>query len=235
LDDVGDYLQNRGAEFGATTGRKRRCGWLDLVMVKDSVRLNGLTSLVITKLDVLTGLEKVKICVAYELEGKRIETTPASLKNLSRCKPVYEEYAGWNEEISSARTLKELPSSARKYLERIEELAQVSLSIISVGSGREQSIILKDPFKKAQGQGSRLEEKMGIDLPLEPWAVCRFGISCSGIIRTSTGIRSLPTHEKQYDVIVVGAGHAGCEAALTAARMGHPTLLLTINLDHIAP
>jgi len=158
LDDVGDYLQKRGAEFGATTGRKRRCGWLDLVMVKDSVRLNGLTSLVITKLDVLTGLEKVKICVAYELEGKRIETTPASLKNLSRCKPVYEEYAGWNEEISSARTLKELPSSARKYLERIEELAQVSLSIISVGSGREQSIILKDPFEKSsrlKAQGSR--------------------------------------------------------------------------------
>ena len=124
-------------------------------MVKDSVRLNGLTSLAITKLDVLSGLEKVKLCVAYDLEGTRIESTPASLKNLSRSKPVYEEYAGWNEEITSARTWKELPSSARKYLRRIEELTQVSLSIISVGSGREQSIILKDPFEN----GTRSTEK----------------------------------------------------------------------------
>jgi len=126
--------------------------------VKDSVRLNGLTSLAITKLDVLTGLGKVKICVAYDLDGRRIETTPASLKSLSRCTPVYEEYAGWNEEITSARTWKELPPSARKYLKRIEALTQVSLSIISVGSGREQSIILKDPFgngARRKGQGSR--------------------------------------------------------------------------------
>jgi adenylosuccinate synthase len=148
VDDVGDYIQQRGAEFGATTGRKRRCGWLDLVVVKDAVRLNGLTSLGITKLDVLTGLEKVKICVAYELGGRRIETAPASLKKLSGCKPLYEEYAGWKEDIASVRTWKELPSAARKYLRRIEELTQVPLSIISVGSGREESIILKDPFEK---------------------------------------------------------------------------------------
>jgi adenylosuccinate synthase len=115
--------------------------------------LNGLTSLAITKLDVLTGLGKVKMCVAYGLDGRRIETAPASLKRLSCCTPVYEEYAGWNEEITSARSWKELPSSARKYLRRIEELTQVSLSILSVGSGREQSIILKDPFEK----GSRLK------------------------------------------------------------------------------
>jgi adenylosuccinate synthase len=157
-DAAGDYIQQRGAEFGATTGRKRRCGWLDLVAVKDSARLNGLTSLGVTKLDVLTGLEKVKIGVAYDLGGKQIATAPASLKELSRCKPVYEEYAGWDQDIASVRTWKELPFSARKYLRRVEELTQVPLSIISVGSGREQSIILKDPFEKgsrSKAQGPR--------------------------------------------------------------------------------
>jgi adenylosuccinate synthase len=151
LDEIGDYIQERGAEFGATTGRKRRCGWLDLMVVKDSVRLNGLSSLGITKLDVLTGLEKVKICVAYRWEGRKVDSMPASVKKLSQCTPVYEEYPGWEEDISSATKWKDLPASARKYLKRIEEVTQVPLSIISVGSGREQSIILQDPF----GQGAR--------------------------------------------------------------------------------
>ncbi len=155
LDEVGDYLQQRGAEFGATTGRKRRCGWLDLVVVKDSVRLNGLTSIGMTKLDVLTGLDKVRVCVAYELEGRRVETAPAGLKNLSRCHPVYEEYDGWKRDITSARTWKELPNSAKEYLRRIQEVSQVPLSIISVGSGREESIILMDPFE----EGSRRKKR----------------------------------------------------------------------------
>jgi adenylosuccinate synthase len=146
-DEIGDYIQKRGAEFGATTGRKRRCGWLDLVVVKDSVRLNGLSSIGITKLDVLSGLEKVKLCVAYELEGKKIDSMPASLKKLGRCIPVFEEYPGWKQSISSARKWMDLPASARKYLRRIEEVTQVPLSIVSVGSGREESIILKDPFE----------------------------------------------------------------------------------------
>jgi adenylosuccinate synthase len=160
LDEIGDYIQERGAEFGATTGRKRRCGWLDLIVVRDSVRLNGLSSLGITKLDVLTGLEKVKICVGYKLEGKKVDSMPASLKKLSLCTPVYEECPGWKEDISSARKWKDLPASARKYLKRIEEVTQVPLSIISVGSGREQSIILRDPFgqsarRKAQSAGKK--------------------------------------------------------------------------------
>jgi adenylosuccinate synthase len=154
-DEIGEYIQRRGAEFGATTGRKRRCGWLDLVVVKDSVRLNGLSSIGITKLDVLSGLEKVKLCVAYELEGKKIESMPASLKKLGRCLPVFEEYPGWKQGISSARKWMDLPAPARKYLKRIEEVTQVPFSIISVGSGREESIILKDPFEG----GSRRKAK----------------------------------------------------------------------------
>lgn len=143
MDETGDYIQERGKEFGATTGRRRRCGWLDMVVIKDSVRLNGLTSLAITKLDVLTGLEKLKICVGYELDGKRIDNRPASLKKLERCSPVYEELTGWQDDISNARNLDQLPGQARTYLNSIEKTAGVPISIISVGPGREHTIIVK--------------------------------------------------------------------------------------------
>ncbi len=145
-DEIGNYMQERGCEFGATTGRRRRCGWLDLVAVKDAARLNGLTSLSVTKLDVLTGLKTLKIGVAYELDGKKVESMPASLKKLSRCVPVYEELPGWQEDIASARKWNDLPAAARNYLKRIEEVVEVPFSIVSVGPGREESIILKDPF-----------------------------------------------------------------------------------------
>ena len=147
LDRVGDHLQSKGAEFGATTGRRRRCGWLDLMLVKDAARLNGLKSLAITKLDVLTGLDTVKICIAYELRGKRILSRPASLKELSRCTPLYEELPGWKEEISGARSLQDLPAAAREYLGRIEKHTGVPLSVVSVGPGREQTIEIMNPFK----------------------------------------------------------------------------------------
>jgi len=145
-DEIGNHMQERGCEFGATTGRRRRCGWLDLVAVKDAARLNGLTSLSVTKLDVLTGLKTLKIGVAYELDGKRVESMPASLKKISRCVPVYEELPGWQEDITSARKWNDLPAAARNYLKRIEEVIEVPFSILSVGPGREESIILKDPF-----------------------------------------------------------------------------------------
>ncbi len=148
LDETGDYIQEKGAEFGATTGRRRRCGWLDLVMMRDSIRLNGLSSFSVTKLDVLTGLEKIKICVAYDLQGKRIDYKPASLKKLEQCTPIYEEMPGWKEEISSARHIDQLPPEARVYLERIEQITGVPFSIISVGPVREQTIELKNPFLK---------------------------------------------------------------------------------------
>ena len=148
LDETGDYIQEKGAEFGATTGRRRRCGWLDLVMMRDSIRLNGLSSFSVTKLDVLTGLEKIKICVAYDLQGKRIDYKPASLKKLEQCTPIYEEMPGWKEDISSARHIDQLPPEARIYLERIEQITGVPFSIISVGPVREQTIELKNPFLK---------------------------------------------------------------------------------------
>ena len=147
-DETGNYIQERGAEFGATTGRRRRCGWLDLVMIRDSVRLNGLTSLSITKLDVLSGLEKLKICVGYELQGKRIDATPAGLKRLAQCIPIYEELPGWDDDISSARRIDDLPAEARDYLNRIVDITGIPLSVIGVGSGREETILLKDPFQE---------------------------------------------------------------------------------------
>lgn len=141
-DETGDYIQERGSEFGATTGRKRRCGWLDLVMISDSIRLNGLDRLVITKLDVLTGLEKIKVCIGYQLDGDIINYVPASLSKLDRCIPIYEEMSGWEEDISQARHLEELPPSARAYLKSIEEITGIPISIISVGPGRQDTIVL---------------------------------------------------------------------------------------------
>jgi adenylosuccinate synthase len=145
-DEIGDYIQERGVEFGATTGRRRRCGWLDLVIVRDSVRLNGLNSLAITKLDVLTGLEKLNICVGYELENRRIDSRPASLKQQARCTPVYEEMPGWKEDIAGAREKDQLPEQAQAYLSSIEKITGIPISIISVGPGREETIMVQEPF-----------------------------------------------------------------------------------------
>lgn len=145
-DESGDFLQSRGKEFGATTGRKRRCGWLDLPLVKYSVRVNGITNIALTKLDVLTGLDPVNLCIAYENQGKIVESVPAKLSTLNSCTPVYEEMGGWDEDISGARTFDELPSNTRAYIKRIEEFIEVPVSIISVGPGRDETIISKNPF-----------------------------------------------------------------------------------------
>jgi len=145
-DEIGNHIQERGKEFGATTGRRRRCGWLDLVVVRDSTRLNGLSSLAITKLDVLTGLELLRICVGYDLDGERMSHRPASMKNLARCKPVYEELPGWQEDISQAKQMDQLPVNARAYIDTIEKITGVPVSIISVGPGREDTIIAQDLF-----------------------------------------------------------------------------------------
>lgn len=145
-DEIGDYIQEKGAEFGATTGRRRRCGWLDLVILKDAVRLNGLSSLGITKLDVLSGLKTIKICVAYEHEGDRITSRPASPKVSSRCLPVYEELPGWQDDISSIKEYDQLPPETKQYLKRIEELSGTPISMVSVGPTREQTIVLENPF-----------------------------------------------------------------------------------------
>jgi adenylosuccinate synthase len=146
FDEIGDKIQQKGAEFGATTGRKRRCGWLDTVLLRNAARLNGLTGLVITKLDVLDGLEDLKICTGYDYNGKIIRDFPASLKILGSCKPVYEILPGWPEDISDIRKIEDLPENARHYLNRIEELTETPIDIISVGPGREETIIINNPF-----------------------------------------------------------------------------------------
>ena len=146
FDEIGDTIQKKGAEFGATTGRKRRCGWLDTVLLQNAVRLNGLTGLVITKLDVLDGLESLKICTGYEYNGETLYDFPANLKILGACKPVFETLPGWPEDISGLRKLEDLPKNARRYLDRIEELLETSIDIVSVGPGREETIIVNHPF-----------------------------------------------------------------------------------------
>jgi adenylosuccinate synthase len=146
FDDTGNYIQEKGAEFGATTGRRRRCGWLDTLMLNNAACLNGLTGLAITKLDVLGGLKELKICTAYKYKGKQIDTFPASLKMLEACEPVYEKLSGWEEDISELRRFEDLPANVRAYLKRVEELTGVPVQIISVGPGREQTIILNNPL-----------------------------------------------------------------------------------------
>jgi len=148
-DEIGEYLQEKGQEFGATTGRRRRCGWLDLVIARYSSRLNGLTHLAITKLDVLTGLDTLKLCMAYEHQGTKLESVPPELSTLETCSPVYEEMEGWHEDITGARSLEDLPKSARAYIGRIEECIGVPIGLVSVGSGRDETIITHNPFVDA--------------------------------------------------------------------------------------
>ncbi|HQP28449.1 MAG TPA: adenylosuccinate synthase [Syntrophales bacterium] len=146
--DIGQRIQQVGQEFGATTGRKRRCGWLDMVLVRHSVRISGITGLALTKLDVLTGIDPLRICVGYRTpEGEVFsETMPAHLSVLGRCEPIYEELPGWTENIGDARVIGELPKNTRKYIERLEALADTKLVMVSVGAGRNETIVTRNPF-----------------------------------------------------------------------------------------
>jgi len=146
FDEIGDRIQEKGAEFGATTGRRRRCGWLDTVLLRNSVRLNGLTGLAVTKLDVLGGLDSLKICTAYAYKGEILNDFPASLKVLGSCEPVYEILPGWSEDISGIKTMQALPQNVKTYLERIEALTETPIQIASVGADRNQTIVQKNPF-----------------------------------------------------------------------------------------
>lgn len=140
FDATGDWIREKGHEYGVTTGRARRCGWLDLVILKTTARISGLTSFVVTKVDTLAGMEKVKICTGYKFDGKVIDYVPASLEDLAKCEPVYEEFDGWDESIENARSYDELPENAKKYLKRIEEFTDTRISIVSVGPKRNQTI-----------------------------------------------------------------------------------------------
>ncbi len=143
-NETGDWIREKGHEYGVTTGRSRRCGWLDLVILKTTTRVCGLTSLVVTKIDTLAGLDKIQMCVGYELDGKVIDYFPASLEDLARCKPVYEEFEGWGEEVADARSYEELPENAKTYLRRIEEFTGTKVSIVGVGPKRNQTIRVRE-------------------------------------------------------------------------------------------
>ncbi len=132
LDETGDWIREKGHEYGVTTGRSRRCGWLDLVIVKTACRVSGLTSLAVTKIDTLAGLDKLRVCVGYKFNGEVIDYFPASLEDLAKCEPIYEEFEGWGEEVANARSYDELPENAKKYLKRIEEFTDTKISIVSV-------------------------------------------------------------------------------------------------------
>ena len=142
-DETGDLIRERAKEYGATTGRPRRCGWFDAVAGRFSVRLNGLTGVVITRLDVLDILPQIKICVGYRLDGKTIDYFPSNTAALGRCQPIYEDMDGWSMPISQARSFRELPIAARRYVKRLEELLDCPVDIISVGARREQTIVRK--------------------------------------------------------------------------------------------
>lgn len=144
LDEMGDWIREKGHEFGVTTGRARRCGWLDLVILKTTARVSGLTSFAVTKIDTLAGIDKIKVCVGYEFNGTVIDYFPASLEDLAECKPVYEEFDGWGEEVQNARSYEELPENAKKYLKRIEEFTGTKISIVSVGPRRDQTMMVCD-------------------------------------------------------------------------------------------
>lgn len=142
-DEIGDRIREVGHEYGTTTGRPRRVGWFDSVVMRHSRRVSGITNLSLNSIDVLSGLDKVKICVAYDLDGERIDHYPASLEQLKRCKPIYEELPGWSEDITGVRHLDELPENARNYVRRVGELVGVRISTFSVGPDRDQTNILE--------------------------------------------------------------------------------------------
>jgi adenylosuccinate synthase len=146
FDDIGDTIQEKGAEFGATTGRRRRCGWLDTVILNNAVRLNGLTGLAVTKLDILGGLDTLKICTGYAYQGKTLNYFPGDLQILAECKPIYETLPGWSEDISGIRNYIDLPENTKNYLRRIEEIAETPVQIISIGPAREETIVLNNPY-----------------------------------------------------------------------------------------
>ncbi len=147
-DDLGTRLREVGHEYGATTGRPRRCGWLDIVALRYAVRVNGLTGLAVTKLDVLSGLSTVRLCTAYRLDGAVAPELPGDAEELARCEPVYEDLPGWSEPVKAVRSLRELPEPARRYIRRVEELVGVSIMCISVGADRGEAILLENPFER---------------------------------------------------------------------------------------
>ncbi|HET7267747.1 MAG TPA: adenylosuccinate synthase [Oleiagrimonas sp.] len=145
-DETGEFIAKAGNEFGASTGRPRRCGWIDLVALQRAVQINAISGLAMTKLDVLDGLDSIKVCVAYEYRGKRRELAPLDADGWRECKPVYLEFPGWEEKTSGVREWGKLPAAARAYLRAIEELSGCPLALVATGADRDDTIVLRDPF-----------------------------------------------------------------------------------------
>lgn len=145
-DDIGKFLGTRGHEFGATTGRQRRCGWLDMVSLNRSLKINSVTGICITKLDVLDGLDTIKIAVAYDLNGQQVTVPPVGADRFAECEPVYIDMPGWSDSTVGSKTFEELPQAAQNYLKKIEELSGIPIDIISTGPDREETMVLVHPF-----------------------------------------------------------------------------------------
>jgi adenylosuccinate synthase len=143
-DEWGELLRNTGGEFGTTTGRPRRTGWYDAPIARYAARINGVTDFVLTKLDVLTGIESIPVCVAYEVDGKRVEDVPMTQRDFAVAKPIYEEFPGWSEDISKARSLDDLPDNCRLYVTALEKISGARISVIGVGPSRDESIVVHD-------------------------------------------------------------------------------------------
>jgi adenylosuccinate synthase len=145
-DDVGQRLGERGHEFGTNTGRQRRCGWFDAVMVRQAVTVGGIHGIALTKLDVLDGFDELKICIAYDLDGERLDYFPLEPNAQARVQPIYETMPGWSESTEGARTFSELPAAAVKYVVRVEELIGAHIALVSTSPERDDTILMRDPF-----------------------------------------------------------------------------------------
>ena len=145
-DPVGKHMATKGHEFGATTGRARRCGWFDAAALKRAIQINGVSGLCVMKLDVLDGIEEMKLCTGYKLDGTFTDILPVGADDLERCEPVYESMPGWSESTVGVKTFDGLPKTAQKYIRRMEELCGVPIDMISTGPDREETIVMRHPF-----------------------------------------------------------------------------------------
>ena len=158
-DELGERIRERGGEYGATTGRPRRCGWFDAVVVNHSIRINGIQEIAMTKLDVLDNCDKIKICIGYRSDGKIFHHVPSNLELLKSSEPIYEEWNGWKTQIKGGRIFSDLPPNAQRYIRRIEELIHAKIAMVSVGEERNEIIELKNPFKKVDRRTSKVSRK----------------------------------------------------------------------------
>jgi len=159
-DEIGKQIAQRGNEFGSVTGRPRRCGWLDMVILRRSIQLNSISGLCVTKLDVLDELKTIKVCTKYQLHGKEVSELPTDMNELSACEPIYEEFPGWQTSTVGVKKFSELPEKAKKYLLRVEEMAGVPIDLISTGADRNDTIILSHPFEPCTKETALTDERM---------------------------------------------------------------------------